>query len=83
MMTDPTTLGDNEGLEILYSYLAKLNPVFGSFILSIDDQFGLPLCCQGFLLFLITSGRAYTFAHTNSNTEIFWKIKMIMDVLCE
>jgi hypothetical protein len=53
MMSDTTTLGDDEGLEILYSNLAQLDPVFGPFILSVNDQVGTPLCRQGMWLFLV------------------------------
>ncbi|OLS29483.1 MAG: hypothetical protein ThorAB25_16170 [Candidatus Thorarchaeota archaeon AB_25] len=54
-MSDATTLCNHEGLEILHTNFAQLDSVFGSFILSVNDQVVTPLCCQGMSLFLIAT----------------------------
>ena len=43
VVSNPTTLSDDEGFEVLHSHLAKLDPVFGSFILSVNNQYVTPL----------------------------------------
>ena len=77
-MSNTTTFSDDEGLEVLHSNLAQLDPVFGLFILSVNDQVGTPLCRQGMSLFHVTTCRTCALAHTNFHFEVFWKLEVFM-----
>ena len=54
-MSDTTPFSDDEGLEVLHSNFAKLNPVLGLFILSVNDHVGTPRCNQEKSLFCVAS----------------------------
>ena len=80
-MPQTRAFSDYEGLEILYTHLAQLDAVFGLFILSIIDQVCTPHRIQRSSLVLVATCRARTLTYTDLDLEVFWKVKMFIDVL--